>query len=288
LKPHTQTWTMTLAAAALAACAPPAPPAAPAPVPEAPVMQPVPPRPPVETPARPARLVQRRREPLNGRDLRALGLTGANKPNGVEYRMRQEVPSNAPAYLRREMDGLQLFVADATPDGWLAFYRGPLGGAPNDGNVRYRALLYRPDGSAAWDVELNRFLSRTDRLEIQDIRYAGGRLYFNEACQSYSREAGGACSALVRVDPVQGTVDWRTAPLTSNNVIALRGPYVAGGYGFTDEADFVVLVDRATGRVLDRQPLDSAHGYLEWRGDELVVVTTSQMYVFGVEDRVGG
>jgi hypothetical protein len=290
-------WMSLAAAAALAACTPPpqsdptpvppAEPAQPTPTPQPPVFQPVPPRPPVETPAPASRLVQRRVEPLNGRGYRQLGLSGANKPNGLEYRLRQEVPTRRPAYVARELDGLQLFIADSTADGWMAFYRGPLGSAPVGQNVGYRAILYRPDGSRAWDTNLNRFFSRADQLEVQDIRYAGGRLFFNEACQTYSREAGGACSSLVRVDPVQGTVDWRTAPLISNNVILLRGPYVVTGYGFTAEPDMLYLLDRATGRILDRQPLDSAPGYLEFVGEDLVVVTTNQVYTFAIEPRVG-
>jgi hypothetical protein len=286
---------MTIAATALlAACtAAPVPESVPAPADEsAPVIPsgpPATPAPPaglwVEAPAADARLVRRRVEPLNGRGYAELGLTGANKPNGLEYRLRREVPEQRPVYVKPEMDGMQLFIADRTPDGWLAFYRGPLGGAPNDANVAYRAMLFRADGTRAWDTNLNRFLSRTDRLEIQDVRYADGRLYFNEACQSYSREAGGACSSLLRVDPAAGTVDWRTPPLTSNNVILLHGPYVIAGYGFTAEPDALFLLDRATGRTLDRQPLDSAHGYLEMVGDELVVVTTNQVYVFGIQPR---
>jgi len=113
-----------------------------------------------------------------------------------------------------------------------------------------------------------------------------GRLYFNEACQTYSREAGGECSSLLRVDPVQGTVDWRTAPLVSNNIILLHGEHVVAGYGFTAVPDTLFLIDRATGRILDRQPLDSAHSYLEFVGDELVVVTSNQVYTFGIEPRV--
>lgn len=283
MKPYAHGYrTMIATAAMLAACTPaPAPVAAPQPgVPDA---MPSITRP--ETPAPDARLVRRRAEPLNGRDLRALGLTGANKPNGMEYRLRQEVPANRPAYVTGELDGLQLFIADRTADGWLAFYRGPLGGAPNDGNVAYRAILYRPDGGRAWDTNLNRFLSRTDRLEVQDVRYADRKLYFNEACQSYAREAGGACASLLRVDPAAGTTDWRTPPLTSNDILLLHGPYVIAGYGFTAEADSLFLIDRATGRILDRQPLDTAHNYLEMRGDDLVVVTENQVYVFGIERR---
>lgn len=293
MRPQHTGWITVAAAAVLAACtAAPAPQDGPSPraqpSPGGPIAQPAAPSAPApgaEPPAHNARLVRRRAEPLNGRGYAQLGLTGANKPNGLEYRLRREVPSNLPSYVKRELDGLQLFVADRTADGWLAFYRGPLGGAPNSANVGYRALMYRADGGRAWDTNLNRFLSRMDHLEVQDVRYADGRLYFNEACQSYSREAGGACSSLLRVYPAAGTTDWRTPPRTSNNVILLHGPYVSAGYGFTAEPDSLFLIDRATGRILDRQPLDSAHSYLEMVGGELVVVTTNQVYVFGIEPR---
>jgi hypothetical protein len=281
---------LTIAAAALlAACtAAPAPVDTPPPGESAPGQPPAPPaaHPLGPEPAAPdARLVRRRSEPLNGRGYAALGLTGANKPNGMEYRLRQSVPADRPAYVPAEMEGLQLFIADRTPDGWLAFYRGPLGGAPNGGNVAYRAILFRADGGRAWDTNLNRFLPRTNHLEVQDIRYVDGKLYLNEGCQSYAREAGGACSSLLRVDPAAGTVDWRTPPLTSNDVLIVVGPYVVAGYGFTAEADSLFLIDRATGRILDRQPLDIAHNYLEMVGDDLVVVTENQVYVFANQPR---
>ena len=291
VRPEKHTIRMMIAAALAACTAAPEPAPAPGPdpappsTPAGPATQPAQPTRPAETPAPDARLVRRRTEPLNGRGYAALGLTGANKPNGMEYRLRQTVPEPVPAFVAREMEGLQLFVADRTEEGWLAFYRGPLGGAPDAQNVGYRAVLYRRDGGRGWETNLNRFLSRPDRLEIQDIRYADGRLYFNEACQSYSREAGGACSSLLRVNPAAGTVDWRTPPLTSNNVFLLHGPYVIAGYGFTAEPDALFLMDRATGRVLDRQTLDSAHAYLEIVGDELVVVTTNQVYVFAIRPR---
>ncbi len=130
---------MTIAAAAvLSACATAPSPQDGPPVAGWPGATPVPPdEPPPVTPAPDARLVRRRAEPLNGRGYAQLGLSGANKPNGMEYRLRQQVPSGRPAYVKAEMDGLQLFIANHTPEGWMAFYRGPLGGAPNGANVAY-------------------------------------------------------------------------------------------------------------------------------------------------------
>lgn len=271
---------------------------APAPAPQAPSSGPgTPPSAPVagggtasagETPAPPVRLVLVSRTRIAQASPQALGLTGANKPNGWEQRLRQGT-AGAPRWVPRSQSGLPLFIADSTPDGWLAFYRTPLAEqAGRSSNARFRAVMYQADDALRWDLDLNPFLSRPDHLEIQDIRYAGGKLYFNEACQSYSREAGGRCSSLVRVDPRAARVEWRSPPLTSNNIFLLHGPYAITGYGFTAEPDSLFVLSRETGRVLARAGLDSAHSYLEVKDGELWAVTASgNLYRFRMEEGRG-
>ena len=58
-----------------------------------------------------------KREPLRGRSLDDLGLTGENKPDGPGERLRRQVPPETPAHVPRELDGLELFVADSTAEG---------------------------------------------------------------------------------------------------------------------------------------------------------------------------
>lgn len=209
----------------------------------------------------------------------ALGLSGANKPNGMEQRLRRSVPPETPAWMPRSLDGLKLWIADAAPEGrWLGFFRGPLELRPDAENARFRAALFSPGGERLWELELNRFLSRPDHLEIQDVRLVDGALFFNEACQSYSREAEGRCSSLVRVDPERGTAAWRSRPLVSNDIFIPHDRFLVAGYGFTSEPDSLFLVERSTGEIAARYPLDSAHSYLEIVGGQLVVVTRNRVY----------
>ncbi len=216
--------------------------------------------------------------PLSG-GYAALGLSGANKPNGLEYRLRRSVPASAPRFVPRRLGPLDLWIAEPASGGaWMGFYRSQLGLLPGDTNADFRAVLFGPGGERRWDLDLNRFLSRPNHLEIQDLRLHDGKLYFNEACQSYSREAGGECSSLVRVDPVAGRVDWRTRPLVSNDVFILRDPYVVVGYGFTSEPDSLFLVEQGTGALVASRALDSAHAYLELVDGRLVVVTRGRVY----------
>ena len=167
----------------------------------------------------------------------------------------------------------------------MAFYREPLDMWAWSENPRFRVILFDERGKRFWDLELNRFLSRPADLEIQDIRYYGRRLYFNEACQSYSREAGGECSALVKVDPWYRRVEWRTPNLISNNLFIVQDPWVITGYGFTNEPDALFLVEQRSGKVVGRRGIDTAHQYFEVRNGTLVVVTHESVYTFRLPER---
>jgi hypothetical protein len=164
------------------------------------------------------------------------GLTGANKPNGDAYRLRRGIPQGFPVRIPRiihlgeeeEDDDRKkrtLELADSTTEGWLCLYTSQM----NTGswvNQEYRVLLYQKTDTTynvVWDIVLNPLFSRNDYLEVQDIRYEAGKLYCNEACITYAKDAKGQCSALLCIDPVQATVLWRTANLVSNNMFLLHG-----------------------------------------------------------------
>lgn len=166
-----------------------------------------------------------------------------------------------PAYVPKRVGTKALLLLDEVDGGQLALYRDPYGAGScqlgDASNCDYQVRHYR-DGALAWSLSLTHFLSRIDHLEVQDIRLSGGVLYFNEACQTYSNEAGGDCSSLVAVDPVAKRVLWRTPSLISNNRFFVHGCYVVAGYGFTSEPDAVHLVDRRTGKVVQKLPVASA------------------------------
>lgn len=222
-----------------------------------------------------------------GDDYRAWGLTGRNKPNGPVERYRRWVPPETPAHIPRELDGLDLWIAERADGGWATLYgqsasewrrtdafrarfhdRGDVGARAADG------------GAVQWDLDLNRILSRDDLVEVQDIRYDSGDLFFNEACITYAQDAQGDCSSIVRVDPTDGQIVWRSRDLVSNNIFLVLDQVLVTGYGFTAEPDSVFLLDRDSGEVLDSHHLDTAHAYMEFRGDTLHVVTRERIHRF--------
>jgi len=167
-----------------------------------------------------------------------------------------------PAYIPPKIGTLELFIADDADAGILAFYREPYNlkscRLSGDKNCAYEARYYDAKGQLAWQLRLDQVLSMPDHLEVQDIRLVDGVLYFNEACQSYAKEAGNKCSRLAAIDPIQAKVLWRTEPLVSNGRFRVRGCYIVAGYGFTAEPDFMRLVDRRTGKVLQTIPVSSS------------------------------
>jgi hypothetical protein len=150
-------------------------------------------------------------------------------------------------------------LLDRVDGGYLALYREPYGGRScqlgNDTNCDYEVRLFDCSGQLLSTLDLNAFMSRRQHLEVADVRFADGIVYFNEACQSDSWQAGGRCSSLVAVDSRSRKLVWRTAPKVSNNVFLLGGRYLITGYGFTGETSSLFLVARDTGRVVRRSPL---------------------------------
>ena len=195
------------------------------------------------------------------------------------------VGPEVPAFVQLTAGSLELFLldkvriaapADASEDGFLALYRDPYGASSCDlsgpTNCAFGAALYHCSGKLLWVLGLNSLMSRPDRLEVQDIRFDGGTLYFNEACQSYSKEANGRCSSLVAVDAAAKKVLWRSPPLTSNGMFTVAGKYLITGYGFTAEPDFLFVLKRSDGSIAQRVPVATGPQRIELMSPEMVLV----------------
>ena len=86
------------------------------------------------------------------------------------------------------------------------------------------------------------------------------------------------------LDLKTGKIVWHSDYLTSNDIIVLGDGYVVCSYGFTDEKDFVFLLDKKTGDVLSRMPLDKKAEYIEIKDGCLYVVdSVHNVYVFRIE-----
>jgi hypothetical protein len=73
---------------------------------------------------------------------------------------------------------------------------------------------------------------------------------------------------------------WRSPALVANaRTFVVTGDLIVSGYGFTAEPDFLYLLDRRTGKVLDRLAVPSAPEVIKLRGDRLHVRTYDRQIV---------
>ena len=181
-----------------------------------------------------------------------------------------------PSFVAPAHAPLDLELLDPRPNGgWVATYRETYTSCGfSRKNCASLVKLYDASGKETWAVRLDALLSRRDQLEVQDVRYVEdtGTLYFNEACQTYSADAGGRCSSLVAYDPIAKKVLWRTPSLVSNNEFMVLGNYIITGYGFTAEKCFVSVVRRSDGRVMDKQRLSGSNFEMYKTGDRLKIL----------------
>lgn len=186
-----------------------------------------------------------------------------NKPNGSIDRLREEkqCPDLPLIPMVEESDTKMIQIISERIDlGWMALYRNELGAD----TYKFLVVIYDKDKVAERCIDLCE-KSNTYNCEVQDVRWDAEThyLYFNMACPSYSSMIGGKGSKLFCYDVENEKMVWSTPYLTSNDILILHKNYVFCGYGFTNEKDYVCMVDKMTGKVYSKILLSSAHQNME-------------------------
>jgi hypothetical protein len=93
-------------------------------------------------------------------------------------------------------------------------------------------------------------------------------LYVSTGIAGYAKEAGGKTAYLSAIDTKTGKLIWQTTPLVANcpNFVVLDDVIICG-YGFTKEPDFLFVIDKKTGRTLQKIPVTSGPEYIHFQGD---------------------
>ena len=126
--------------------------------------------------------------------------------------------------------------------------------------------------------------SRTTQY-IQWAKIYDGTLYVSIVHNGYSSEEPNS-SYMVAIDPNTGYVLWRSEPLVanSNNFLLVKDTIICG-YGFTAEPDFIYLLDRFTGQIMEKIPINSAAYQFEVVDGTLYVATYNTAYEFKISDK---
>ncbi len=103
---------------------------------------------------------------------------------------------------------------------------------------------------------------------------AGGVLYVENAHSTYASSSYGRNAYVTAIDLKTKKRLWRSPALVANaDTFLVTDRYLITGYGFTAEPDYLYLLDRKTGEVVDRLDLPSAPERIIWRGKQVRVRT---------------
>lgn len=110
--------------------------------------------------------------------------------------------------------------------------------------------------------------------EIVWAREANGVLYVENAHSTYARSSHGQNAYVTAIDVKTKKRLWRSKALVANaGTFAVTPDYLLTGYGFTAEDDWLYLLDRRTGRIVERLALPSAPERITRSGGSFVVRT---------------
>lgn len=119
---------------------------------------------------------------------------------------------------------------------------------------------------------------------LQWAQEADGLLYVSNFHRTYAKSSRGQNGYLTALDPKTGRIRWRSRPLVCNtgNFLIL-GDAIITGYGFTREPDFIYVLDRATGAVVQTLPVKSGPELFAIKDGKLHVKCYDASYVFGIK-----
>jgi hypothetical protein len=122
--------------------------------------------------------------------------------------------------------------------------------------------------------------------QVLFARERDGVLYVETAHQTYAAASGGRNGYVAAIDLRTRKTLWRSPALVANaGTFVLAGDALVTGYGFTDEPDYLYLLDPRTGRVRDRVLLPSAPERIVRRGNRLLVHTYDHDVVVELRQR---
>jgi hypothetical protein len=149
------------------------------------------------------------------------------------------------------------------------------------GYTKAGATLYALDfASYAWPPRIKP--GEHDYVYEQPVwaQESNGTLYVETAHSTYASSSYGRNGYVTAIDLAAKRALWRSPALVANaNTFLVTKHYLVTGYGFTDEPDYLYLLDRSTGKVVDRLLLPNAPERITWQGTAIRVRTYDHVVV---------
>jgi len=161
---------------------------------------------------------------------------------------------------------------------------------PNFYTGRYVVGWDVEKGQARYALDFGAYAAPTPRGGVTPLPVVfaredtDGTLYVATALNGYASEARGRTGYVTALEPKTGKVRWHSAPLVANaSTFELVGDAVVCGYGFTNEKDYLYLLNKKTGRTATRIPLKTGPEIILRKGDRVFVKCYDVNYVFAIK-----
>ena len=185
----------------------------------------------------------------------------------------RELPSELP----QAFAGSDKFVSTTMGQPHTAIY-GKIGPAGGD-KVGIFDGRTAPEGVYGFDFA--RWVHNGKALWVYAAHIEGDILYVIASYPGYAREIGGKTGYLAALDAKTGKLLWQTGSRVANSYnMAIGADFLVCGYGFTAERDYLFVLDKKTGRTLQRISVKSAPEHIALEGSQLFVRCYDTDYVF--------
>ncbi len=132
-----------------------------------------------------------------------------------------------------------------------------------------------------WPQDFERANKEFVQMAITWAHVEGNILYVANSHSTYARSSRGYNAYVTAIRIPDNRILWRSQPLVSNaHDFVVIGDAIICGYGFTDEPDFLYVLNKADGRVAQRVPVKTAPSDLVLHSDQLYVRTYNTDYTF--------
>ena len=115
---------------------------------------------------------------------------------------------------------------------------------------------------------------------LQYIKIEGNIMYVAHTGNGYAKAFQGQTGYISAIDMRTNEILWTTEPLTCNSSFEIVGNSIICGYGFSDEPDYLFVVDKYSGQRVQKIFLKKGPQYVVVKGNRVYVRTYSCDYVF--------
>ncbi len=130
------------------------------------------------------------------------------------------------------------------------------------------------------------YIAADKEFIYQSVNWAtieGGILYVSNAHSTYASSSRNMNAYITAIDLKTNSILWRSQPLICNSRnFLVEGDVIITGYGFTQEKDFIYLLDKYSGRVIGKTKIASAAEMFIKKDGKLFVRTYNTDYVFEI------